>query len=357
MPNRRTSPVPCLILGLLLTGLSSSELLSHDGSDKKNLAVCADAPKLVIAEPDLEWGSVRQGDLVVKYYTIKNAGNAPLIISSVKASCGCTAVHYDEEVPPGGSGILRLEMKADRVSGSLTRSAKIHTNDSKKPVARVTMRGAVRAVAEFEPPHLALVGFQGSIQSGEIHVRPGPDLSIELLEVASKHGRFQTGVVQSVEGGESVIVVTEAKSQESKMFVADSVFVRLRTSEGKVVELKVPVTLRRRQAIEVNPAQGLVFRRSDTRLLDEGKTVSQELRVRAARAGEHFNIDKARLEGVPEELCNLKIEPIREGSEYRILVVLKAAPETRFLGGKIVIHTDHPTCSVLECRVVMAFGR
>ena len=66
--------------------------------------------------PSFEWsgiehdfGTINEGEKVTHLYTFKNTGEAPLIIESVRPSCGCTAPNWSKEpIPVGGEGTVEV---------------------------------------------------------------------------------------------------------------------------------------------------------------------------------------------------------------------------------------------------------
>jgi uncharacterized protein DUF1573 len=66
--------------------------------------------------PVIEWtgtehdfGTIGEGEKVSHIYTFKNTGAVPLIIESVRPSCGCTAPNWSKEpIPVGGSGEIEV---------------------------------------------------------------------------------------------------------------------------------------------------------------------------------------------------------------------------------------------------------
>lgn len=60
-----------------------------------------------------EFGKIPQGKPVTAEFKFKNSGEAPLVISSVKGSCGCTVTDYTKEaVSPGKEGVVKATFNA-----------------------------------------------------------------------------------------------------------------------------------------------------------------------------------------------------------------------------------------------------
>lgn len=66
--------------------------------------------------PSFEWeaiehdfGTISEGEKVTHLYKFKNTGEVPLIIESVRPSCGCTAPNWTKEpIPVGGEGTVEV---------------------------------------------------------------------------------------------------------------------------------------------------------------------------------------------------------------------------------------------------------
>ncbi len=54
-------------------------------------------PSFEFPEEEHDFGTINEGDEVEKVFKFKNVGEAPLIISSAKASCGCTVPKWPKE--------------------------------------------------------------------------------------------------------------------------------------------------------------------------------------------------------------------------------------------------------------------
>jgi hypothetical protein len=56
-----------------------------------------------------DFGTLKEGDKVTHIYKFKNTGAVPLIIETVRPSCGCTAPNWSKEpIPVGGTGEVEV---------------------------------------------------------------------------------------------------------------------------------------------------------------------------------------------------------------------------------------------------------
>ncbi|MGM0579237.1 MAG: DUF1573 domain-containing protein [Bacteroidota bacterium] len=67
-------------------------------------------PKMEFPEKTHDFGKIKEGDVVTKVFTFKNTGEAPLVISDAKSSCGCTVPSYTEKpIAPGEEGEIEVK--------------------------------------------------------------------------------------------------------------------------------------------------------------------------------------------------------------------------------------------------------
>lgn len=87
-------------------------------------------PEITFEETEFETGEISQGEVVNYVYKFKNTGNAPLVLSSVTASCGCTvAKNYPKgKILPGEGGEIAVEFDSDNKWGDLDVSITVGTN-------------------------------------------------------------------------------------------------------------------------------------------------------------------------------------------------------------------------------------
>ncbi|GGF71999.1 hypothetical protein GCM10011397_13600 [Wenyingzhuangia marina] len=95
-------------------------------------------PVMQFEKEVIDYGTIARNSDKIRYLNIKNIGSAPLIIESVKGSCGCTVPTKPEEpIMPGKSGQIKISYATDRV-GRISRSITIISNATEKPkVVRV----------------------------------------------------------------------------------------------------------------------------------------------------------------------------------------------------------------------------
>ena len=69
----------------------------------------AEGPYITFEETSHDFGDIYQEDKVEHVFAFENTGTAPLIITSVQTTCGCTAPEWPKEpVLPGESGNIKV---------------------------------------------------------------------------------------------------------------------------------------------------------------------------------------------------------------------------------------------------------
>lgn len=92
-------------------------------------------------ETEFDLGNVTQGVPVSHEFEFTNTGAEPLVITSVKASCGCTVASYTETaIAPGEKGFVKATYNAAK-TGAFTKTVTVLSNAVDNPV--LTLKGTV----------------------------------------------------------------------------------------------------------------------------------------------------------------------------------------------------------------------
>lgn len=109
-------------------------------------------PILVLDKEVHDFGKIAYGADGTCYFTVTNGGNAPLIISDCKKSCGCTVPECSNEpIPPGGTQRIIVKYDTQR-PGSFEKSVTITSNAVNTPTKVIRIKGEVGAKPEGTAP-------------------------------------------------------------------------------------------------------------------------------------------------------------------------------------------------------------
>ncbi len=77
-----------------------------------------------------DFGDIKQGDIVKHQFEFINTGQIPLIISSTRASCGCTTPKYpkDKPIAPGEVGDITVQFNSTGKTGVQNKTVTIYAN-------------------------------------------------------------------------------------------------------------------------------------------------------------------------------------------------------------------------------------
>lgn len=111
-------------------------------------AVNPNAPKIVFKENEFDFKSVDEGPKITHEFIFTNKGKEALVLSNVKASCGCTTPVWPKEpILPGQEGKILVTYNTSGRPGPFTKTITI-TSNADEPNKVITIRGTVTAVPE-----------------------------------------------------------------------------------------------------------------------------------------------------------------------------------------------------------------
>jgi Protein of unknown function (DUF1573) len=128
-----------LVLALSLT-------LAGFAAQAQTAPAAASAPEKAASfsftEVKYDFGKIKQGDIVEHVFKFKNTGKAPLVISNIGVSCGCTTPDWTREpIAPGKSGTITAKFNSAGKMGMQNKELSIESNAV--PAAKLYLVGEV----------------------------------------------------------------------------------------------------------------------------------------------------------------------------------------------------------------------
>lgn len=83
-------------------------------SNEATAAVDRKLPVMTFDKKMHDFGTIKEGDVVSTTFEFTNSGKAPLVIVSMKGSCGCTVANDwpKEPIPVGGKGTFTVKFNS-----------------------------------------------------------------------------------------------------------------------------------------------------------------------------------------------------------------------------------------------------
>ncbi len=100
--------------------------------------------KIEFKSETIDYGEIAKGSDGVRVFEFTNTGTAPLVISNVKSSCGCTIPKKPEDpILPGKTGQIEVKYDTNRV-GPIRKAITV-TSNADTPTKVLKIKGTVKA--------------------------------------------------------------------------------------------------------------------------------------------------------------------------------------------------------------------
>ncbi len=109
--------------------LSAADLINNPNTANPEVVPSGPLPVMKFVENEHDFGDIKPGAVVNHTFTFKNTGEAPLIIESATAACGCTVPNYPKEpIAPGKEGKIDVQFNSQGKSGQQNKKVTIRAN-------------------------------------------------------------------------------------------------------------------------------------------------------------------------------------------------------------------------------------
>ena len=115
---------------------SCKEEKAADKVNEENVADVAErdanaegTAKMSFEEEMHDFGTINEGDVVEHTFKFTNTGDAPLVITNAKGSCGCTVPSWPKEpIAPGATGEMLVKFNSRNKPNNQMKTVRITTN-------------------------------------------------------------------------------------------------------------------------------------------------------------------------------------------------------------------------------------
>ena len=124
-----------LFVSMALTAINAQDVQSEEQT--------LDGPNITFTEQEHNYGTLQKGGDGNCEFIFTNEGNEPLILSNVKASCGCTVPTWTKEpIMPGQTGTINVRYNTNNI-GAFTKTITVTSNAVNTPRLTLKIRGKV----------------------------------------------------------------------------------------------------------------------------------------------------------------------------------------------------------------------
>jgi hypothetical protein len=306
----------------------------------------APQPAIDVVEKIKDFGTVPKGDKIRAIFDVRNTGKAPLEITQVRPTCGCTVASFDRTIPPGGTGKIAAEVDTTGFSGPISKAVLVFSNDPATPQVNLVIKADVRAFIEVLPRPLII--FRNVLQGEPASERlvllsaDGSDFKVESAEASG--GTYQLVYKELGEkeripdrkGSQWELTVTVPANAPEGMLNQKIV---VKTTAAKAPEVTINVTGAVRPVVQVIPPQ-----------VNFGTVAGDAL------VGQNFLVVNNR-QGTELQLSEVKVDnpnfateviPLQAGQRYQVAVSMKAGVPKGAQKATVKISTSDPLRKLIE---------
>ncbi len=293
------------------------------------------SPKISFPSHRHDFGNIYEGTEVTHEFTVKNDGDGPLVISRVKASCGCTVPTKPEEaIEPGDTAQIKVIFNSKKRKGEQKKDISVFSNDPERPMMKLQIQANVIRQFWVDPERLYLGSLTKSqeLEQKTLKVRWSEEVDVNVTNVTSSNPAIQidrkpftdergSGVELNVKFVGGVAKLTQGAAGAPMQRISEVITVE--TDNPNFA--KTPITINGNIIPEVTMRPRVlsfgVFSR-------DAKPVTKKVILTAAR---DFELSKPTVSS-DLEFVEFEITEIRAGKQYQILAKLNpaAAPEGQF---------------------------
>ncbi|KAB2921844.1 MAG: DUF1573 domain-containing protein [Bacteroidetes bacterium] len=159
------------------------------------LAAAFAQPKIATDRTTVPLDTIAPGEVRTVTIALRNDGDAPLTVTNIETSCGCTSAQKDiPPIAPGGSGAVTVQFNSAGFDGRIRKEVMIYSNDPKVPLAVVTLTGLVWSPLETVPK-MAIINLgaapSGSPAEHRLSLRNISGRPVRVLSVTSADPSLQ----------------------------------------------------------------------------------------------------------------------------------------------------------------------
>lgn len=303
-------------------------------------------PTIMIAEKIKDVGQVAKGEKVRAVFEVKNTGQAPLEISQVRPTCGCTVADFDRTIPPGGSGKVVAEVDTAGFNGPISKAVLVFSNDPATPQVNLVIKAEVRAYVEVLPRPLVIFQsvLQGETATQKLTLVSADGSDFKVLSATPSGGPYEIAYHElpakertpDRKGSQWELTVTVPATAPDGMLNHK---ILVKTTAPKAPEVTINVTGAVRPVVQVIPGE-----------VNFGTVAGDALVGRNVMINNNRQGTELKLSDVSVDNPNFTTEvlTLQAGQKFQVAVTLKAGAPKGPQKATLKIKTSDPMRKLLE---------
>jgi Protein of unknown function (DUF1573) len=293
-------------------------------------------PRAVVVEPDYDFGTLEQGQLVTRSFTIRNEGTAPLTISRVDLSQPFMRSRFRRVIPANSEGQITIEWDTTRFTGDLAAEAIVHLDDPAQRRLSLTIQGVVRSPIDVLPsPAVYFSVFRDESAQQTISIVNNDQRPLRIGQLQGQSDRFKADLRTLADGKRYEVAIKVPSGLPAGRYM-DVLLVE--TDHPRRQQLKIGVNIFVKDNLYASPE-----------FVDFGEVRSQELRnpLLNELLRQSFIVKKRRgtftITGISSSVSGLSIasDPTGASDSFRVDVsLIPAQVQPGSLESTIRIRTD-----------------
>jgi hypothetical protein len=200
-----------------------------------------EAPRAVFPVTSQDFGTVLQGEKIVRDVPLRNQGSAPLTIEGGDLSMPGMKARFQRVIGPGEAAKITLEWDTSGVTGEVRAEAVFRFNDPAEPKVTLTLNGVAKPPIEIQPrPAVFFSVWTGESVERTVAIVNNEERPLHILGL-EPDGKHFAASLRTVEPGKVYNLVVKVPPETPPGRYMEAVY--LKTDHPTLSRLKIGVNV------------------------------------------------------------------------------------------------------------------
>ena len=306
----------------------------------------APQPAIDIVNKIQDFGTVPKGELIKATFEVRNTGKAPLEISQVRPTCGCTVASFDRSIAPGATGKITADVDTAGFTGPISKAVLVFSNDPAVPQVNLVIKADVRAFVEVLPRPLVIFTnvMQGEAATQKLVLASADGSDFKIESATATGGPYQLSYrelpakerIPDRKGSQWELTVTVPANAPEGMLNQKII---VKTTSPKAPEVTINVTGAVRPVVQVIPGQ------IDFGTVAGDALIGHNVLIINNRQGAELTLSDVK---VDNPNFTTEVIPLQAGQRFQVAVSMKAGVPKGPQAATLTITTNDPLRKSIE---------